>query len=84
MGCWDSDPKAILSELIGMADILFGNHRDISLVLGKDFSGDGADRRREAADAAFAAFPCLKLIASTARHIDDADCHRIAARVDAP
>lgn len=79
---WDSDPKAILSELIGMADILFGNHRDISLVLGKDFSGDGADRRREAADAAFAAFPALKLIASTARHVDDADCHRISARVD--
>lgn len=80
---WDSNPKAVLSELIGMADILFGNHRDISLVLGKDFSGDGADRRREAAEAAFAAFPSLKLIASTARHIDDADCHRISARVDA-
>ena len=79
---WDSNPKAILSELIGMADILFGNHRDISLVLGRDFSGDGADRRREAAEAAFAAFPTLKLIASTARHIDDADCHRISARVD--
>lgn len=79
---WDSNPKAILSELIGMADILFGNHRDISLVLGKDFSGDGADRRREAAEAAFAAFSSLKLIASTARHIVDADHHRISARVD--
>lgn len=45
---WDSNPKAILSELIGMADILFGNHRDLSLVLGQEFSGDGADRRREA------------------------------------
>ena len=79
---WDSDPKAVLGELIGMADILFGNHRDIGLVLGRDFSGDGADRRREAADAAFAAFPDLKIIASTARHVVDADCHRIAARVD--
>ena len=80
---WDSDPAAILSELVGQADILFGNHRDISLLLGRDFGGDGPERRREAAEAAFAAFPKLKLIASTARHVDDADTHRIAARIDA-
>jgi len=79
---WDSDPRAILSELIGSADILFGNHRDLSLVLGREFSGEGEDRRREAAEAGFAAFPALKLIASTARHIVTADHHRIAARVD--
>jgi len=79
---WDSTPRAILSELIGMADILFGNHRDISLVLGKDFSGDGADRRREAAQAAFEAFPSLKLITSTARHLVSADHHQLSARVD--
>ena len=68
--------------LIGVADILFGNHRDLSLVLGREFSGDGEDRRREAADAGFAAFPNLQLIASTARHTVTADHHRIAARVD--
>lgn len=79
---WDSNPRTILSELIGMADILFGNHRDISLVLGKDFSGDGADRRREAAQAAFDAFPALKLIASTARHLVSADHHQLSARID--
>jgi 2-dehydro-3-deoxygluconokinase len=79
---WDSDPRAVLCELIGMADVLFGNHRDLSLVLDKDFSGDGADRRRAAAEAGFAAFPSLKLIASTARHTVSADHHRIAARVD--
>jgi len=79
---WDSDPCAILSELIGLADILFGNHRDLSLVLDKDFGGDGAGRRRDAAEAGFAAFPDLKLIASTARHALTADHHRIAARVD--
>jgi 2-dehydro-3-deoxygluconokinase len=79
---WDSDPRTILSELIGSADILFGNHRDLSLVLGREFSGEGADRRREAAEAGFAAFPGLKLIASTARHTVTADHHRIAARVD--
>lgn len=79
---WDSDPRAILGELIGLAEILFGNHRDLSLVLGKDFGGEGEDRRREAAEAGFAAFPDLRIIASTARHVLTADHHRVAARVD--
>src|SRR3546814_1797636 len=81
-GAWDREPGAILSELIGTADSLFGNNRGLSLVLGRDFSGGGADRRREAAEAGFAAFPDLKLIASTARHTLTADHHRIAARAD--
>lgn len=79
---WDSDPRAVLTRLVGLADLLFGNHRDISLLLGHDFSGDGADRRCEAAQAAFDAFPSLHRIASTARHVEDADRHRIAARLD--
>ncbi|MDG5488553.1 sugar kinase [Sphingomonas sp. BGYR3] len=81
---WDSDPRSVLTELIGQADILFGNHRDISLITGRSFSGDGEDRRREAAEAAFALCPNLKLIASTARHVVDADTNRIAARIDLP
>ena len=81
---WDSDPRGVLTRLVGMADLLFGNHRDVSLLLGKQFSGDGEDRRREAAEAAFAAFPNLKHIASTARHVDDADRHRLSARIDTP
>lgn len=81
---WESDPRAILSQLVGVADILFGNHRDVALLLDREFSGEGEDRRREASEAAFAAFPNLKLIASTARHVVDADCHRLAARVDTP
>jgi len=79
---WDSDPKAVLSRLVAQADILLGNHRDISLLLGKHFSGEGEERRREAADAMFAEFPTLNMIASTARHIVDADTHRISARID--
>ncbi|NIJ19203.1 2-dehydro-3-deoxygluconokinase [Sphingomonas naasensis] len=79
---WDSDPRAVLTQLISHADILFGNHRDVSLLLGKPFSGEGSDRRREAAEAAFAHFPRLQTIASTARHVDDADSHRVSARVD--
>ena len=80
---WDSDPRAVLTELVRGAQILLGNHRDISLLLGREFSGEGADRRREAADAAFAAFPNLQLIASTARHVVSGTHHRLAARVDA-
>jgi 2-dehydro-3-deoxygluconokinase len=79
---WDSDPRAILIRLVEKATILIGNHRDISLLLGKQFSGDGPERRREASAAAFAAFPNLRMIASTARHIVSSDHHRIAARVD--
>ena len=81
---WDSNPRAILSQLIGHADILFGNHQDVALLLGRAFSGDGEDRRQAAAEAAFAAFPRLKIIASTARHTEDADRHRISARIDTP
>lgn len=79
---WDSDPRSILTEVVSAATVLIGNHRDISLLLGKTFSGDGATRRREAVDAAFAAFPNLQLVASTARHVASSDHHRLAARVD--
>ncbi|MBY8827999.1 sugar kinase [Hephaestia mangrovi] len=80
---WDSDPRAILTELITHADIMFGNHRDVALLLGREFGGDGGDRRRASAEAAFAAFPKLQIIASTARHVVDSDHHRLSARVDA-
>jgi 2-dehydro-3-deoxygluconokinase len=81
---WDSDPRKVLSRLVAKADILFGNHRDVSLLLDREFGGEGPNRRRDAAEAAFAAFPNLKLIASTARHVEDADRHLISARVDTP
>jgi 2-dehydro-3-deoxygluconokinase len=81
---WDSDPKSVLTGLVSKAEILFGNHRDISLLLGRDFSGEGKARRRQSAEAAFEAFPNLRMIASTARHVEDADRHRIAARIDTP
>jgi len=81
---WDSDPRAILRGLIAEADIFFGNHRDIGLLLQQSYGGDGEERRREAAEAAFEAFPHLQLIASTARHVEHVDCHRLSARIDTP
>ena len=79
---WDSDPRAILTKLVALTDLLFGNHRDIALLLGREFAGDGEERRREATEAAFAAFPKLQTIASTARHIEHVDLHRLSARID--
>jgi 2-dehydro-3-deoxygluconokinase len=79
---WDSNPREILTELVAHADLMFGNHRDIALLLARDFSADAEDRRREAADAAFEAFPKLQTIASTARHVDNVDLHRLSARID--
>lgn len=79
---WDSNPREILTDLIASADILFANHRDMQLLLDKPFSGDGAERRREAVEAAFDAFPRLKVMASTARHPLTQTHHRLAARVD--
>jgi 2-dehydro-3-deoxygluconokinase len=81
---WDSNPRAILTELVRQADLFFANHRDMALLLDHPFSGDGAARRREAALAGFAAFPNLQWIASTARHVETSDCHRLAARIDTP
>jgi len=79
---WDSNPRALLTQLVKHADLLFGNRRDIALLLERDFVATGEDRCREAAEAAFAAFPKLKMIASTARHSESVDALRISARID--
>lgn len=79
---WHSDPAAILCPIVEQATVLFGNHRDASLLLAQDFSGDGADRRRAAALALLDRFPALELVASTARHIVGAAEHHIVARAD--
>ncbi|MBL0768614.1 sugar kinase [Sphingopyxis sp. DHUNG17] len=79
---WQAEPAAILCAIVEQATVLFGNHRDASLLLGQEFSGEGEDRRRAAALALLERFPALDLVASTARHIVGAAEHHIAARVD--
>jgi 2-dehydro-3-deoxygluconokinase len=81
---WDGKPRETLARLVAQADIFFGNHRDVALLLDQHYSGDGEHRRREAAEAAFKAFPNLRLMASTARYVEDSDRHRLSARVDTP
>ncbi|WP_237164889.1 sugar kinase [Paraurantiacibacter namhicola] len=75
-------PRPLIGRLVSMADLFFGNHKDIALLLEAEFSGDGPERRREAALAALEAFPNLKAIASTARHVHDSSTHSITARID--
>ena len=77
-----SDPAPILRTLIGHADVLFGDHRDIALALGQTFDGDREAQRTAAIRAAFETFPALQLIASTAREMHTADTHSLSARID--
>jgi 2-dehydro-3-deoxygluconokinase len=81
-GQWQSDPAAILKPIVAHATVLFGNHRDAGLLLGREFSGEGEDRRREAAVALLDHFPALEYVASTARTIVGPDVHRLTARID--
>lgn len=81
---WSASPAPILRALVAQADLFFGNHRDLRLLLDKPFSGEGTARRREAAEAGFEAFPNLRWIASTARHAESVDQHRLSARIDTP
>lgn len=81
---WCPDPGPIIAEYIAGADLLFGSHRDLSLVLGREFGGDGNARQYDAAHAAFERFPQLAAVASTNREIVSADHHRLSARIDTP
>lgn len=80
-GAWDGRPAATLADLVGQADILFGDERDVEMVLGSRFAVDGVQRRRAAADAAFDTFPKLRTVASLERKVDTSDRHRLRAHV---
>ncbi|MFN3878969.1 MAG: PfkB family carbohydrate kinase [Brevundimonas sp.] len=65
---WDGDPPATLGKMLAGATVAFADDRDFALVLKTKFdSADPAVRRRDAAKAAFAAFPRLQRIACTLR-----------------
>jgi 2-dehydro-3-deoxygluconokinase len=76
---WNGDAPRLLGEIFACATIAFADHRDIAIVLGREFDGDDADRA--AADAAFAAYPNLRTIASTHRVQHNVDRHDLSARL---
>lgn len=73
----------MLREIVSHADLLFGNDRDIALMLGTDFpQTDAIARFRAAADAAFATWPHLQRMAATERlhrNVDDQDLFGLMA-----
>lgn len=77
---------ALLREIIAEADLLFGNDRDIGLILGMGFPDAYVGARfHAAADAAFAAWPRLRRLAATERrhrNVDDQDIFGLMATRD--
>ncbi|MBP7650042.1 MAG: sugar kinase, partial [Phenylobacterium sp.] len=77
---WDGDAPAILGEMLSQADLVFGDHRDIALVLGAPFEigGEADGLRRWAADMAFKAWPNLQRLACTDRVQHTVNHHELA------
>lgn len=69
-----SEAPALMRDMVAHADVLFGNDRDITLMLGHRFSQDQAiERFAAAADMAFGEWPRLRRMAATARIHHSAD-----------
>lgn len=73
-GTRHAEAPALLAEVAAAAELVFGNERDIALILGLDFDALPAEERfHHAAEAAFAVWPRLARLASTTRSGDDVD-----------
>ncbi len=69
---------ALLREMMAEAELVFGNARDVALILGEDFSSMPVDTRfGHAAEAAFAAWPQLQRLATTERRQHSVDDHEL-------
>jgi 2-dehydro-3-deoxygluconokinase len=81
-GVWGerrSEAPALLRVLLAHARIAFVDDRDIALVLDRTFAGEVLERRRAAADAAFAAFPKLESIYCTMRASESVERQTLSA-----
>jgi 2-dehydro-3-deoxygluconokinase len=73
---------ALLREIAAEADLVFGDDRDIALILGVDFPQQQAEQRfRAAAGAAFSAWPRLRRLAATERRHVTVDQQEISGRL---
>jgi 2-dehydro-3-deoxygluconokinase len=80
---WETAPPdtvQTLRRLFENADLLLANHRDIELVLGRDFT-KASDCFAAASAAAFEAFPRLQRVACTERIQHNVDHHDLSARM---
>ena len=76
---WNGDGPAVLKRILAQAEIAFINERDIELILKTTFkAADPETRRARAFEAAFAAFPALKMLAATVRTQHGADHHELS------
>jgi 2-dehydro-3-deoxygluconokinase len=71
------DAPRLLRAMLATAQIAFVDDRDIALSLGVACNGEALERRRDAAAAAFAAFPRLETICSTIRDVDSVHHQRL-------
>jgi 2-dehydro-3-deoxygluconokinase len=77
----DQAPR-LLHEVMAEAELLFGNERDIALVLGAAFGqSDDEQRFLAAAQAAFTAFPRLRRMATTMRRASDAQTQQLRGQL---
>ncbi len=76
------DAPGLLRRLMACADLLFADHRDMAVVLGLETPQATPEARvAAAADAAFAAFPRLRRLATTLRETRSVDEHVLSARL---
>ena len=76
---WKGDARAILSELMAEADLLFADYRDMGVVLGGQYpQAEPLARIEAAAGEAFAAFPHLQWMACTIRQPRNVDAHALS------
>ena len=74
---WDGDAPKLLGRVIECASIAFADHRDIGVILQRDFGED----LPAAVAAAFAAWPRLQRIACTQRVQHSVDRHTLSAQM---
>ena len=75
---WNGDPRPVVGEILSLADVVFGDHRDVALILGKTFEGEGEAPRAAAAKLAFETWPNLQRMASTRRIQHSVNHHDLA------
>jgi len=77
---WNGDAAAILREIVANADLVFADHRDVTVILGIDFpQATASERNRAAAAALFAAFPQVQRLVTTLRTTHSVDHHELSA-----